>query len=63
MIAAKYTELFPEHFIPIIVRDSAAVGRARIAATPLCYYDKREKVVGDFRELTNYIIEKLEGGN
>ena len=63
MIAAKYKELFPEHFIPIIVRDSAAVGRARISATPLCYYDKREKVAGDFRELTDYIVEKVEGGN
>ena len=63
MIAAKYKELFPEHFIPIIVRDSAAVGRARITATPLCYYDKKEKVAGDFRELTDYIVEKVEGGN
>jgi chromosome partitioning protein len=63
MIAAKYKELFPDHFIPIIVRDSAAVGRARITATPLCYYDKKEKVAGDFRELTDYIVEKVEGGN
>lgn len=55
-----YETSYPDTYIPIKIRDSAAVGRARVEAQPLCYYSESEAVTQDFKNLTEYILRKIE---
>lgn len=56
-----YKNSYPDTYIPLRVRDSAAVGRARVAAQPLCYYSEKEAVTQDFKALAEYVLAKVEG--
>ena len=56
-----YRKSYPDIYIPLMVRDSAYVAKARIKASPLCYFVPSEPITQDFREITREIVERLEG--